>query len=476
MRSAAATPAALLALTLDAPSTVWAASRATRVRYPAGCGSGVWALTYTSRFPLPPLPFMPPATPVARRSLLWLLAALSMIGPFSIDAVFPAFPLLGADFGVDATALQQLISVYLITYAAMSLFHGAISDAIGRKPVIVAGMLIYALASAGAALSTTYPMLLLCRGLQGACAGAGLVVGRAVIRDIYDGPAAQRLMSQVMMIFGIAPVIAPMVGAQLLALGGWHGIFWLLTGATVVLALALMWLLDESHPPAQRTRFAPRPLLASYASFGRDRLFWPLLISSSVNFAGLFLYIASAPQIVRGLLHLSAQGFPWLFLPVVVGLIFGAWLSGRLAEHSSLTFTVSLGYAVMLLACATHVLLALIFPAPQLPWSMLPLVLHGVGVQLAFPTLTLLLLDRFSQYRGGISSVQAFASLLLSAVVAGVLSPLLSTSMLHLALGASAFTLVGVASWFWYGRMRRAPPTPPLPRDVALQAQITQPR
>ena len=172
-------------------------------------------------------------------------------------------------------------------------------------------------------------------------------------------------------------------------------------------------MLDESHPPARRTRFAPRPLLAGYVSFGRDRLFWPLLISSSVNFAGLFLYIASAPQIVRGLLGLSAQGFPWLFLPVVIGLIAGAWWSGHLAGGAASTFTVNLGYVVMLLACATHVSLAMVFPAPRLPWSMLPLVLHGVGVQLAFPTLTLLLLDRFPHHRGGISSVQAFASLLL---------------------------------------------------------------
>ena len=283
-------------------------------------------------------------------------------------------------------------------------------------------------------------------------------------------------MSQVMMIFGVAPVIAPMVGAQLLALGGWHGIFWLVALATCMLAGALVWLLEESHPPARRTRFALRPLLASYGAFGRDRLFWPLLISSSVNFAGLFLYIASAPRIVMGLLRLSPQGFPWLFLPVVVGLVSGAWLSGRLAEARSLRFTVSLGYAVMLLACAAHLVLALALPAPQLPWSMLPLVLHGVGVQLAFPTLTLLLLDRFPHHRGGISSLQACASLLLSALVAGVLSPLLSGSMLPLALGANAFTLIGVVSWFWYGRLHRTPPPPPVPRDIALQAQIAQPR
>jgi DHA1 family bicyclomycin/chloramphenicol resistance-like MFS transporter len=168
-----------------------------------------------------------------------------------------------------------------------------------------------------------------------------------------------------------------------------------------------------------------------------------LLISGAVNFAGLFLYISSAPRIVRGLLHLSAQGFPWLFLPVVVGLVGGAWLSGRMAERYTVGFTVNLGYAVMLLACALHLLLALVLPSPLLPWSMLPLILHGVGVQLAFPTLTLLLLDRFPRQRGGISSVQAFASLLLSSVVAGVMSPWLSVSMLGLALGATVLTVVG---------------------------------
>ncbi|OOG40871.1 multidrug effflux MFS transporter [Rhodanobacter sp. C05] len=422
---------------------------------------------------------MNPTHRTVHRSLPWLLAGLSMIGPFSIDAVFPSFPLIGARFAVDDTALQQLLSVYLVTYAAMSLFHGAISDAIGRKPVMVTGMLVYALASVGAAMSTSFAMLLACRGLQGVCAGAGLVVGRAVIRDTLEGAAAQRLMSQVMMIFGVAPVIAPMVGALLLPLGGWHGIFWLLAGFTTLLALALALLLAESHPPARRTSFAPRPLLASYLSFGRDRPFWPLLISSSVNFAGLFLYIASAPRIVRGLLHLSAAGFPWLFVPVVIGLIGGAWLSGRMAERRSAGFTVNLGYAVMLLACALHLLLALAFPAPRLPWSMLPLILHGIGVQLAFPTLTLLLLDRFPQQRGGISSAQAFASLLLCSFVAGMLSPLLSASMLQLALGASALTVIGALAWSWYHAIaRRALDQARAAIDQVdgLQAEIAEPR
>lgn len=414
-----------------------------------------------------------------RRSLPWLLAGLSMIGPFSIDAVFPAFPLIGARFGVDSTGLQQLISMYLITYAVMSLFHGAISDAIGRRPVIITGMLVYALASAGAALSTSYGMLLACRSLQGVCAGAGLVVGRAVVRDSLEGPAAQQLMSRVMMIFSVAPVIAPIVGAQLLFLGGWHGIFWVLMGFTLLIAAALVRFLDETHPPSARTPFNARTLMRGYVSFGRDLPFWPLLLSCSVNFAGLFLYIASAPHIIRDLLHLSEQGFPWLFLPVVAGLLGGAWLSGRLAHRRSAAYTVSLGYGCMLVACALHLLIALVTTQPVLPWSMLPLVLHGVGVQLAFPTLTLLLLDRFPERRGGASSVQAFASLLLCAVVAGVLSPLLSGHMVYLALGASVLTVLGWIGWYVYRKLTTRPQVPhdaDAEVEVELQTEITEPR
>ncbi len=322
-------------------------------------------------------------------------------------------------------------------------------------------------------------MLLVCRGLQGVSAGAGLVVGRAVIRDTLEGAEAQRLMSRVMMIFGVAPVIAPMVGAQLLPLGGWQGIFWVLTVFTMLLAFALARWLQESHPHARRTHFSPRPLLASYMVFCRDHPFWPLLIASSVNFGGLFLYAASAPRIVRGLLHLSAQGFPWLFLPVVIGLVGGAWLSGRMAERRNVVFAVRVGYAVMLLACALHLLLALMFPQPVLPWLMLPLILQGVGVQLAFPTITLLLLDRFLRQRGNISSVQAFASLLLSSLVAGVLSPWLSVSMLHLAWGTSALTIVGFVAWRWYRAMSRCTLDEALPEPAAatiLQAEISEPR
>jgi DHA1 family bicyclomycin/chloramphenicol resistance-like MFS transporter len=149
-----------------------------------------------------------------------------------------------------------------------------------------------------------------------------------------------------------------------------------------------------------------------------------------------------------------------------------------MANRRSVAFTVTAGYTAMLLACALHVMAALVTREPVLPWSMLPLVLHGIGVQLAFPTLTLLLLDRFPHRRGGASSVQAFSSLLLCAFVAGVMSPLLSGHMLYLALGATVLTVIGGLSWHWYRRLLRRPPAT-LPgddvADAALQEEIAEP-
>lgn len=398
---------------------------------------------------------MPSATRDPRRHLPLLLAALSMIGPFSIDAMFPGFPDIGRDFAVGDVALQQLLSVYLLAYAGMSLFHGALSDAYGRKPVIVVAMVIYTAASVGAALAPSFAFLLGCRVLQGMCGGAGIVVGRAVVRDTLHGEEAQRMMSKVMMIFGVAPAMAPIVGAWLLGIDGWRGIFWALSGFTLLLTLGVSFFLMESHPAAKRTVFRPRPLLAGYMRIGRDLPFWPLAMSSSVNFSGLFLYIASAPEVIRHHLHLGVDGFPWLFVPVVTGMVSGAFISGRVAGRVSAARTVNWGYAAMLSSCAISLALSLTLDAPRVPWSTLPLALYGCGVQLAFPTLTLLLLDRFPEQRGGVSSVQAFFSLLMTAFVAGVLSPALSGSMLTLALGATVMCSTGLAGWAWYVRLER---------------------
>lgn len=396
------------------------------------------------------------SVPASRRLLAPLLAALAMFGPFAIDTIFPAFPAIGAQLRAGPIAMQQTISAYLVPYALMSLLHGPFSDAFGRRRVILAGVFAFVLASVGCAMAGTIEALLAFRVLQGMSAGAGLIVGRAIIRDCFDGVEAQRLMSTVSMIFGIAPAIAPITGGWVVAVAHWSVIFWLLSAFALSLLFACIAWLPETHPRERRVPLSPRALASTYRSIAQDRAFLPLALAGTLNFNALWVYISSAPAFVLDLLGLDAQHFAWLFIPAISGMMFGAFLSGRVAGRLTAAATVRLGYAIMLGATALNLVLAFAFPSPRLPWSVLPIGLHAIGIGINFPTLTLLLLDRFPHHRGAVSSVQAFVSLVISAVIAGALSPLLSGSASKLAAGAALSTLLGFVAWRAYRRIERA--------------------
>ena len=239
--------------------------------------------------------------------LALLLGGLAMFGPFSIDTIFPAFPEIGEQLGANALAMQQTISVYLIAYALMSVVHGPLSDAIGRRKVILGGLAVFVLASIGCALSRDLPTLLAFRGLEGLSAGVGLIVGRAAIRDLLHGDDAQRLMSQVSMIFSVAPAIAPIIGGWILGWQRWPMIFWFLVGFSVLLWLATWFALPETHPPSARLSLEPRRLLRDYMGIFLNPRFQRLAAAGTFNFGALFLYIASAPAFILDLMHLNQR-------------------------------------------------------------------------------------------------------------------------------------------------------------------------
>lgn len=389
--------------------------------------------------------------PVSAPLLAATLAGLVMLGPFSIDTYLPSFPAIQREFAATPFELQQTLSVYLITFAVMTLFHGSLSDSFGRRPVILVSLAIYVLASIGCAFARSFDQLLFFRGAQGFSAGVGWVVGRAIIRDSFAGHEAQRLLSLVTMIFGLAPVLAPVIGGWLQGAFGWRSVFVFLSlyGA---LQLAVCWLrLPETHPREARQPFAPAPLFRNYLKLaGSARL---VLLSASIafNFAGFFLYIASAPAIIYGLLGLGEHHFPVLFVPTIGGVIIGAFLSGRLAGKISPPRTVVYGYAIMFGAVAFNVGYHALNPA-ALPWTVLPVTLYTTGMALAAPSVQLMVLDLFPQHRGTASSLQGFTHSLFTSITAGLVSPLLSGSGLTLALGALA--LVTLGSWCWMGYRR----------------------
>ncbi len=407
--------------------------------------------------------------PISMPRLALLLGGLAMFGPFSIDTIFPAFPEIGEQLGANALAMQQTISVYLIAYALMSVVHGPLSDAIGRRRVILGGLAVFVLASIGCALSRDLPTLLAFRALEGLSAGVGLIVGRAAIRDLLHGDDAQRLMSQVSMIFGIAPAIAPVIGGWILGWARWPMIFWFLVLFSLVLWFATWFGLPETHPPAMRTPMRPGRLYDTYREIFLSARFQRLAAAGAFNFGALFLYIASAPAFVISILHLNQRSFAWFFVPMISGMMLGAFVSGRTAGRMSGRRQSMLGFACCGIAVAANVLYNLLVPTPSVPWAVLPMMLNAFGIALVFPILTLAILDMYPRQRGAASSLQAFTSLVSNAVVAGVLSPWLSRVPLHLALGTAVFAFLGWAFWRWEIHVGHRIPDAPMSTLPAIE-------
>ena len=400
------------------------------------------------------------APSVSVRRLALLLGGLAMFGPFSIDTIFPAFPAMGAQFGADKLAMQQTISVYLIAYALTSVVHGPLSDAIGRRKVILGGLFVFALASVGCALATDLTTLLVFRALQGLSSGVGLIVGRALIRDVLHGDDAQRLMSQVSMIFGIAPAIAPIIGGWILGWSHWPAIFWFLVAFAVVLLLATWRWLPETHPPESRLPLVPRRLLRDYLAIFLNPRFQRLSAAGAFNFAALWLYIASAPAFVLDLLRLDGRRlteseFGWFFVPMIGGMVLGAFVSGRAAGRITGERLVGIGFACSAVAMALNLGYTVLAPTLQVPWAVLPIALNAFGIALVFPIVTLAILDMYPHQRGSASSLQAFTSLVLNALIAGVLSPMISGSALWLVAVATAFLITAWLFWRWEMRASR---------------------
>jgi DHA1 family bicyclomycin/chloramphenicol resistance-like MFS transporter len=410
-----------------------------------------------------------PAQKVSYVRLAAILGALAMFGPFSIDTIFPAFPQIAAQMGAGKVAMQQTISAYLLAYAAMSVVHGPLSDAIGRKRVILAGLAVFIVASVGCALSTSMPILLLFRALQGLSAGVGLIVGRAVVRDVLHGDDAQRLMSHVSMIFGIAPAIAPIIGGWIVGWSRWPAIFWLLAAFAAVLWVVTAYVLPETHAVEARVRLRPTALLRNYLGILGNPRFVRLSIAGALNFGALFLYIASAPAFVLDLMRLDGRQFGWFFIPMISGMMLGAFVSGRAAGKMDGARLANIGFTCCGLSTLLNLGYNLLVDAPQLPWAVLPISLNAFGIALVFPILTLAILDMYPQQRGGASSLQAFTGLVSNALIAGVLSSLVSSSGMGLAVASSAFSIVAWLVWRHEQRDQQRMRTPSSAQVMGLE-------
>ncbi|MCF8209603.1 MAG: multidrug effflux MFS transporter [Rhodoferax sp.] len=380
-----------------------------------------------------------------------LLAMLGMLGPFSIDTYLPAFADIAGSLGATPVQMQQTLSAYLFGFAFMSLFHGAISDSFGRRPVVLCGLAAFTLASIGCAMSQSIGQLILFRGMQGLSTGAGIVVSRAIIRDMFAPSQAQKVMSQVTIFFGVAPAIAPMVGGWMLVHVSWQGIFWFLTGVGIFLWIAIYRLLPETLHISERQHFHPRPLMAGYWKLGSDPRFLLLALASGVPFNGMFLYILSAPVFLGELLQLEPQQFFWCFVLTIGGIMGGAMVSGRLAGKIAPKQQIRHGFVIMLVIGIINLVANVAFTA-HVSWALIPLGIFSFGWALMVPVVTLLVLDLHPERRGMASSLQMFIGSTANGLVAGVVSPLVMHSTVGLATASLTMMGLGLLSWSYIRR------------------------
>jgi DHA1 family bicyclomycin/chloramphenicol resistance-like MFS transporter len=330
----------------------------------------------------------------------------------------------------------------------MSLWHGAIADTYGRRKPTLISLCLFFGASLGCAFSGSVAVLMVFRAVQGATAGAGMLIGRALARDLSAGAAAQRLMSHVATIFTIAPVMAPVIGGLFQVWFDWRSIFFFMTAMAAFLLVSCWLALPETLPVEKRQRLNIAFLGRSYWKVLTTMPFLMTCLAMSFTNIGFFIYILSAPMFLARYLGLKETQYIILFLPISVAMVIGAWISGRCAGKMSGTKTIGAGYVVMSVAAVGNVILNMLVP-PALPWTLVPIFIYVVGMSIAAPSLAPLSLDLFPAQRGLAASCQGFLSLSASSVISAVIY-LFWGSTLSLALTMLAALTCGAGAILLY--------------------------
>ena len=362
-----------------------------------------------------------------------VLGLLSAIGPFAIDMYLPALPDIGRSLGAEVGAVQLTLTAFFLSIGLGQLLYGPVSDMVGRKPPLYAGLALFTLASIGCALATDIHTLVALRFLQGLGAAAGMAIPRAIVRDLHTGAEAARLMSLLMLVFSVSPILAPLAGSGVIALTGWRGVFWVVALAAVAGMLLVRGALAETRSEAERVDSSLGSALRGYGVLLRDRHFLALAVLPGLGAAGLMSYVVGSPFVLREGYGLSANQFALLFAVNGMGLVGGAqvnaWLVRRYAPIRIIRVIVpvSLGLGLVLLAVG-------VTGAGGLPALLVVLWLALALVNVTPPNASALALGRHGEMAGTaaafIGGTQAFVS--------GIIAPLVGV------LGGTTLAMTGV--------------------------------
>ena len=370
------------------------------------------------------------------------LAVLASLAPFAIDTYLPGFHIIATDLSSTPAYIQQSLTFYLIPYTIMTLFHGAISDSIGRIMTIKWGLALFFFASIGCALATSVEQLWFFRALQGIGGGAGNVVARAMVRDLYEGAQAQRVMATIQIIFGIAPAVAPIFGGFLLDYG-WQSIFIFLALYAATAIFFSSRVLPETMLLKDRLPFDLKSIASRYRRIFKDKEFLFLILSLSANFSAFFLYVLASPVFLIDLLGFTEKQFAYLFVPTVCGMIMGSLIAKKTAGVINPSRVIRFGYFWMLLMALSNLIYCYFIDNNPI-FNIGFIALYNIGMAAIMPIISIAALDCFPKARGTAASGQAFMQMFFSSAVAGVIVPICWFSTFGLSLGLFIILIFGL--------------------------------
>ncbi len=397
------------------------------------------------------------ASPPSYSLMMVMLGLLSCVAPASIDAYLPAFGALQREFGIPQETVQLTLGVYMFCYATMLLLHGALSDSLGRRRVVLGALGFYIWGALIASAAPNFGWLLAARALQGLSAGAGVVVGQAIIRDCYQGAAAQRSMSYLILVFNLSPALAPVIGGQLAVHHGWRSIFVML-GLLAATALTLCtWRLPETLAPSRRQTLSLRGLATRYREVLRNGNFTVPGLAFSLVFAAQGLLIGAAPDFIANVLCLPETRFAYLFIPLVAGAMAGAAMAARQAGRWRDAQIIGMAYLLMGGSCLAYIIYLWTALPPALPWAVLPPALFTCGLAMSVPAMTLHILESVPALSGTGASVLGFMQMLAFSIASGWGVPLTYGQPSILALAMLACVTASALAWAWWQRLSRIP-------------------
>jgi DHA1 family bicyclomycin/chloramphenicol resistance-like MFS transporter len=366
------------------------------------------------------------------RTLVLLLGALTAFGPLTIDMYLPSLPALSDAFDAPASRVQYTLASFFIGLAVGQAFYGPLSDAFGRKPPLYVGLVMYLLATLGCVFAPNVDTMIVLRFFQAIGGCAGMVIARAVVRDFVVGQEAARIFSTLMLVMGVAPILAPVAGGYLLDWFGWQSIFLALAAFGLVCLLTAAVRLPETLPPAKRRRADIGTALRAYGTLLRDRHFMGFSLSGGLAMAGMFTYITASPHLFIEVYGLSPQAYSWLFGVNAAGLIGASQVNRYLLRTWSLYQVLRLGLAIYLAATLAFLGAGLTGNAPL--WILLiPLFIALAALGLVAPNASAAALSGDPRTAGSASSLTGTVPFLTGAAAGALVGVLPDTSAASLA-------------------------------------------